>query len=107
MEVNKRLIAMCKDLLESLHMVRMFMRLILTKSNLKGFGMPDFPTDKKPFTYNSIKFYIVQCFRPNKGYTLLAHIGKGYATWCLIVADDAVERVRGAFDFKALLMEVV
>jgi len=69
--------------------------------------MPDFPTNREPFTYESVKFYIVQCFRHNEGYTLLAHIGKGFVTWCLIVADDAVERVCDAFDFRALLMEVV
>lgn len=69
--------------------------------------MMDFPTNREPFKLNSVTFYVVQCFRKDEGFTLLAHVTKGFTTWCLVVADDAVNKIKDAFDFRAVLMEVV
>lgn len=69
--------------------------------------MEDFPTNREPFRFESVNFHIVQCFRRGHGFTLLAHCHKGFATWCLIVADEMVAKIENAFDFKAVLMEVV
>ena len=69
--------------------------------------MYDFPTNKSSFKVNSVEFFIVQCFRRGKGFTLLAHVFKGFSTWCLIVADDMVAKVKDSFDFRAVLVEVV
>ena len=67
----------------------------------------EFPTNIKPFRFDGVTLHIVQCFRRGQGFTLLAHVHKGFSTWCLIVADDMVDAIRGAFDFRAVLLEVV
>ncbi len=69
--------------------------------------MHEFPTNIEPFKFEGVSFHIVQCFRRGQGFTLLAHVVRGFSTWCMIVADDMVAKIRDAFDFRAVLMEVV
>ena len=61
----------------------------------------------KSFKFEGVTFHIVQCFRKGQGFTLLAHVQKGFSTWCLVVADDKVDAIRDAFDFRAVLWEMV
>ena len=69
--------------------------------------MMNFPTNIESFRFDNVTLHIVQCFRRGQGFTLLAHVHKGFSTWCLIVADDKVDVIRGAFDFRGVLGEVV
>ena len=68
--------------------------------------MHKFPTNIEPFRFYVVALHIVQCFRRGQGFTLLAHVCKGFSTWCMIVADAMVAKIRDAFDFRAVLLEV-
>lgn len=53
-------------------------------SNAKGNKMKKFYTT----SIQGVELHIVQCFRPNKGFKLIAHtFTPPFTTWCLVCED--------------------
>jgi len=55
---------------------------------------------------NDVEIELVQCFRRNKGYTLLTHKFNGFICWCLVCKDEAVELIND-FDFSEIIDTMV
>ena len=72
---------------------------------------PIFPTNKEPILVQTatetVKLYVVQCFKPDLGFEMLAFVHGVYCTWCLVVETELKSMVEFAFDFDDLLKEVV
>ena len=55
---------------------------------------------------NDVEIKLVQCFRPGKGYELLAHKFNGFICWCLVCKDEAVVLVKH-LDFSEMIEAMV